>query len=154
MPKGFTKGLKPLLIKRLALLMGICYLMNPLQQQIKTIFHTISHAIEVPNSVMGHNSNSENDEIHGHHAHQTDAIQHDHSLIDLIDSVLSASNENKDSEDSILIEIKIDKHITTYQFALFENLALEKLSNFWAPKEKQKRGYFQNEKEPPQYFPS
>lgn len=152
MLKGFTKGFKPLFIQRLALLIGICYLMNPLQQQIKTIFHTISHAIEVPNSVMGHNSNSVNDQLHGHYDHQIDEKQHDHSLIDIIDSVLTASNESNDSEESILIESKIDKHITTYQFELFESLTLNQLHNFWALKEKQKSGYFEHLKEPPQFF--
>lgn len=152
MPKGFTKGIKPLFIKRLALLMSICYLMNPLQQQIKSAFHAISHAIEVPTSVMGHNSNSEIDEIHGNHKHQKNANHHDHSLIDLIDSVLTASKESNDSEDSMIVVVKIDKHINTYQYRLFENSTLEELNIFWALKEKQKRGHLEKQKKPPQYF--
>lgn len=149
---GFRKGLKPLFIKRLALLMSICYLVNPLQPQIKTIFHTVSHAIEVPNFVMSHNSNSLNNEFHGHQEHRTHTMQHDHSIMDLIDSVFTAFNENNDSEDSILFKIKMDKHITTYEFELIEGLKIKVLPNFWALEKKQKSGFFQNIKKPPQYF--
>lgn len=150
MPIGFKKGLKPLFIQRLALLVGICYLMNPLQQEIKSAFHTISHALEVPNSVIGHHSNSENDINHGHFEHETADIQHDHSFIDLLDSVFLASNESNDSDDSILV--KIDKHLTVYQFQLLDNLAIVESSNYWSIKEKLKSGYFKNQKEPPKDY--
>lgn len=152
MSKGFIKGLKPLFIQRLALLIGICYLMNPLQKQIKTIFHTISHAIEMPGSVMSHNSHAINSEIDVHSDHETVVLKHDHKYIDLIDAVLFASNENNDNEDSILIEIKLDKHITAYQFQLFENLKIAELHHFWMLKAKLKNGYLKKLKEPPKYF--
>ena len=151
MPKGFAKGIKPLFLQRLALLIGICYLMNPLQPQIKSIFHTISHAIEVPNSVIGHDSNSENEEVHGHFEHEIADLQHDHTLIDLLDTVLTASNETKDADDSLIIEIKIDKHITTCKYQLFANPTVVESNKFWLPKEKLKSGYLQNQKEPPRY---
>ena len=149
MPRGFIKGLKPLFLQRLALVIGICYLMNPLQPQIKSIFHTISHAIEMPNSVIGHDSNSENDEIHGHFEHEIADLQHDHTLIDLLDTVLTASNETKDADDSIPIEIKIDKHITTCKYQLFDIPAVVESNKFWSPKEELKRGHLKNQEEPP-----
>lgn len=151
MKNGLAKGLKPLLIKRLALLMGICYLVNPLHQQINSVFHNVSHALEIPDYIMSHDSNYEH-ESYGHTDYQIGNLNHDHEIVDFIDSVFDASDEDGGSEDSMLTEIKIDKHITTYQFQFQNNFNIAIFQNFWLSQEKLESGYLKRLKEPPQYF--
>lgn len=151
MQKGFLKGLKPLIVQRLALLIGICYLMNPLHQQIKSVFHEVSHALETPDYIMSHNASTLDYESHSHNDYQIDTLRHEHQLIDFIDALFAASEENDGSEDSVLTQIKIDKHIATYQFHLQKDFDFRLLQKFWMPLEKSEAGYLQRLKEPPQY---
>ena len=149
MPIGCIKGLKPIFITQVALLMGICYLINPLQQQIKTVFHSVSHVIETPNYVMSHQSSSDYLESHGHYEHPADVRHHDHSLVAFIDAIFEAVKDKEHSEDSWLT---IDKHIRKYQSELHVEFRFEKNQSFWITEKKFKNGYFENPKEPPQYF--
>ena len=110
--------------------MGICYLVNPLHQQINSVFHNVSHALEIPDYIMSHDSNYEH-ESYGHTDYQIGNLNHDHEIVDFIDSVFDASDEDGGSEDSMLTEIKIDKHITTYQFQFQNNFNIAIFQNFW-----------------------
>lgn len=152
MTRAFLKGLKPLLMKRLALLMGICYLASPLQQQITSVFHSVSHVLETPDYVMGHSSKAQNDTLHTHNEHSSHVYQHNHSLIDFIDSIWEASDHSEHDENSILADIKVDKHLTTYQFEIVKTFITKTTHQFWGGREKQKKGYFENLKKPPQFF--
>ncbi|MEP3209522.1 MAG: hypothetical protein ABJN95_10055 [Maribacter sp.] len=152
MQKGFLKGLKPLIVQRLALLIGICYLMNPLHQQINSVFHEVSHALETPDYIMSHKSATLAHESHSHNDYQIDTLQHEHLLIDFIDSLFAASDENDGSDDSVLTQIKIDKHITTYQYHLQKEFNFRLLQKFWMALEKSETGYLSRLKEPPQYY--
>lgn len=151
MQKGFIKGLKPLFIKRLALFMGICYLLNPLQNQISFIFHEVSHALEIPDYIISHGQNSSYEQqVHGHSDSHIEGIDHDHGIIDLIASFLAASNEHDGSEDSMLPKIKFDKHFTTYQFQLqkyIESIATQKN---WTFSKNTEVVYLKRLEEPPQ----
>ena len=152
MQKGFINGLKPIFIQRLALLIGICYLLNPLQQQMNTLLHAVSHGLTSPNYVMAHDLDSETNKSHGHYDHPADVVQHSHSLIDVIDAIFTASNESGKSEDSALIEIKIDKHITSYPLQLHKDQYLKPTFNFWMLISKSLEGHLEKLKKPPQFF--
>ena len=152
MPKGFTKGLKPLIIKQLALLIGICYLLNPLQNQINEVFHVVSHALETPNYIISHDSNTIYEhQSYEHSYHRFGDLDHDHLLVDFINSVLEASNDNEDSEDSILTQTTIDKHLNTYQFQIPACFNFDIPPKFWWPQEQYKLVDLNQLKEPPQY---
>ena len=151
MRKRFTKGLRPIFAKRLALLMGICYMMNPLYEPINFALHEISHLIDSLNHHESLNSQSHY-KSHNHKDHQLDTLQHEHTLVDIIYSIFETSNENNSNKDSILTEIKIDKHITTYRYQFEKGVAIGITQKFWAPEEKSKAGYFKRLKRPPQNF--
>ncbi|TMM53770.1 hypothetical protein FEE95_17885 [Maribacter algarum] len=153
MQKGFLKGLKPFLIKRLALLIGLCYLLNPMQKQISIIFHEVSHALEIPNYVMSHSPNSSYDhQSYDHIDYHVDDITHEHILVDFFDSVFKAFDENDGAEDSLFTQNKIDKHITTYQFHIQKHFTISVPEKFWFTQDKLESGHRKSLKEPPQYF--
>ena len=93
MRKGLSKGLKPKIIKHLALLMSCCYLLGPVQHHVTTILHEIAHGLEMPSSVLSHNSAGYDEEVHQAHKHEIVTVDHDHELIDLVDTIFEASNE-------------------------------------------------------------
>lgn len=152
MQTRFIKGFKPKFIKQMALLMSICYLMNPLQQQINTVLHNISHGLELPNSVLSHKANSttEAQEIHVAHEHDRTAAEHEHLLIDFIASIFEASNQENDSDNSQLVEVKWDKHISVYQFKLPDSFVFNMNTCFYSLEKRLKKGYSKKRKEPPQ----
>lgn len=153
MQKGFLKGLKPLFIKRLAMLIGICYLLNPLQKQISFVFHEISHAFEMPDYIMSHNSNSSYEhKVSEHLDSRIGDVNHDHEIVDFIDSAFAASNNHDGSEDSLLNEVKIDKHITSYQFQLQKHIDINISLKIWSPSEDSELVYLRQLEEPPQYL--
>lgn len=111
MQNGFKKGLKPYIIKYLAILMGIFYLLNPLHQQINTVFHKISHGLDMPNFVVQHQTASANHQMHVNHQHITEKSLHEHVFLDFMNSFFYTSNEENRSRDLFLPTIKVDKHL-------------------------------------------
>ena len=153
MKTGFTKGLKPLFIKKMALLMSICYLMNPLQQQINTVLHELSHGLELPNYVMTHEIDSKDAfETHVDDSHYDNAFTHKHTLVDFINTIFQASNDNNNSNDSQHTEITWDKHITSNRLELPPKFELLIAKNFSAPKQLLQEGQFKKLGRPPQNF--
>lgn len=151
MKNGLIKGLKPQFIKHLALLMSLCYLLNPLQNQINTILHGISHGLEAPSSLLSHKVGSKtSSEVHENHSHDDRNIEHEHPIVDLIDSIFEASNQNDDSDHSQLIEIKWDKHINTFHFTSIIKFEIKIVKGYFPLTEKLKKGYSKRLEEPPQ----
>lgn len=151
MPNTTVKGLKPFLIKYLAMLMGVCYLMNPLQKPISSLVHEISHALESPSQIISHRSISNYE--HSSYKHYDAAyseMRHEHGMVDLIDTIFETSSEKNNREKPFLKDFKIDKHITTNQFQLQEPFEKPIISTFRMLQEKSKCGYFEKLKKPPQ----
>ncbi len=114
MPNGTSQGLKPKLFKQIALLMSICYLLGPLQPLLTALLHELSHGLEMPTSVLSHETTaSDYMEVHDAHTHDNPKADHDHKLIALVDSIFEASNENHESDKNPTLETKLKKHITS-----------------------------------------
>ncbi len=97
--------------------MSICYLMSPLQHQVGTVLHEFIHSFEMPSAILGHKVSSHNlIELHQQHEHTNLDNTHEHPFIDLVETVLEASNENKDSDKIPLSKIK--KHLTSDEMNL------------------------------------
>ena len=113
MPNGCSQGLKPKLFKQIALLMSICYLLGPLQTLLTELLHELSHGLEMPTSVLSHETTAyDYMEVHHSHAHDNPKADHDHKFIDLVVSIFEASNKNHESDKNSTIETKLKKHIT------------------------------------------
>ncbi len=127
MKNRFTQGLKPKLIKQIAMLMSICYLLGPLQPQLTLLLHEISHGLEMPNSVLSHDIQVfDYKEVHDSHKHDNTKVDHDHKLIDIVDSIFEASNENHDSEKAPKTKVELKKHTTSEVLAILPKF-LEKV---------------------------
>ncbi|MGJ8736184.1 hypothetical protein [Zobellia laminariae] len=140
---------RPELIKYLALVIALCYVLNPLHHQISTVFHEFSHALEMPDTVIGHDSFSNNENIHHAHEHVTEADNHEHKLIKIIDSIFDASNTNESSEDMLLADFKFGKHITTDYWLYNHIFHVSLLQNFKSVENSLKLGHSTILEKPP-----
>ncbi|MDT7827319.1 hypothetical protein RQM65_01410 [Pricia sp. S334] len=151
MKKETKKGSKPFLLKYMALLIGICYLANPMHRQISSVFHEISHVLESPETFLSHPHAADHDHgIHGDNEHRSVTTDHRHHLLDLIDSVFRASDEQHPGDDTALILIKWDNHIGSQRVILLKIVPLATSQNSIVIEQKVKTGYFTPPEEPPQ----
>lgn len=156
------KGLKPLLIRYLAFVIGFCYLANPFHQQIRTVFHEISHLIESPETVLSHNTSFDHGEhltehSHDHHSFGVDledfaTTDHQHTLLDLIDSLLDGSDQQHPGEDYFSFLLKWDKHITSTKSTFVPIGPEHHTADFTIRERHVNRGYLSVPHEPPQHF--
>ncbi|MGI9553220.1 MAG: hypothetical protein ACR2MT_18580 [Aurantibacter sp.] len=145
------KVFNPFFVRRMALIMSICYVMNLLQYQVLPVLHSISHVLEAPTDLIAHNSLSAIEhEIHEKRDHGTWQTIHQHEIIDLIDSIFEASTEKNSSDETLLTELKFHKYIDIRRYQKKKVFKAEKTSLFWARSQKLSRGHFQILQEPPQ----
>lgn len=132
--------------------MGICYLANPIHHQIRTVFHEISHLLEAPETVISHHLHTTG---HDHYAHEKDehsmvSADHQHTLLNLMDSIFDASDEQNSEDDTALLLIKCDKHISSSQVILPKLFSLTTSQGTNAVEQKVKKGFLVHPEEPPQ----
>ena len=154
MRKYSIEGLKPFLIKYLATFIGLCYLANPLHHQISTVFHEVSHIMEVPDNLISHTtvSDHEKEAHHYHYEHTHSDDKHEHELINLLDDIFDNSNDDSSSGESFLTYVKYDKHITADEYLLKNGYPEEKYFEFGSIQNNSIKGYPKVLDEPPQGF--
>jgi len=149
---NILKGYKPVGIKYLAVVIGVCYLVHPLQNQISGIFHEISHIIEAPDTPIGHSSTANSQYFsHYYHEHIHSDDRHSHTLIDMLDSIFSASDGGNQQESS-LVDVKFDKHLSTYEYPAHKIYPLDKNFNFVSIENNLIKGHSRILEEPPKSF--
>lgn len=151
---AFLKDFRPILIKGMAVLMGVCYLVAPLHQQIGTVLHSVSHFFEMPGHVMSHDSFLAHDSFkeHPHIAHEKRANDHDHGVLDFLDSIFEASNDEDDSQDGLTPQIKIDKHFVVTKHLVEKPFVLNRSNLFNEIVCKYSDGYSSELYNPPRYY--
>lgn len=101
--------------KSIAVLMGICYLINPLNQQLYNVLHTISHGLNAPTEVMEHKIIAfDHSRTHDSFSHRKHQMTHEHNLIDFVQTLFEASQNQGQTTDPNAPKFSIDKHITAY----------------------------------------
>ncbi|MBU2945679.1 hypothetical protein [Zobellia uliginosa] len=142
-------SIKPGLIKYLALIIAVCYIFNPLHQQLNTLFHEVSHVLEMPDTVVGHSSIFEKNKVHTAHEHLSLNTAHEHKFIKIIDAIFNNSDTDNSSQDKVLTDFKFDKHLTTtyanVSFVVYDVLS----QNFKSVKNSLILGYISILEEPP-----
>lgn len=112
--------------------MSICYLFAPLNTQLGSVIHTISHSLEMPSNILSHSSNEHlKTEIHTNHDHKRVVISHNHTIIEIIDSIVNESNEKDNSNKKHKSELKVKKHLSTNTSKLPLNITRKKLVKFY-----------------------
>ena len=153
MQSKLKKGLKPFFLNYLAMFIGICYLANPLQNQISTVFHEISHVLEIPDNLLSHETTLNHGTIsHYYHEHNNLDDNHRHTIIDFLDAIFDASGNNEPSEESLPIDIKFDKHITTRNYTIKIILPASKQVKYGIPENKINTGHLIVLEKPPRNF--
>jgi len=146
-----SKGLKPLLVKYAAMLMGICYLINPLQQQVYDVIHVISHTFASPNHILSHDvGHAQNLNVHKSPNHLSDELDHEHKLIDIVQTIFEASGEEDYPQDDFLVKVKCDKHLVSNRIILSSQTMVLLVNHFPHLLEELKKGYLNKWQEPPQ----
>ncbi|MEG3658595.1 hypothetical protein V5097_14385 [Arenibacter palladensis] len=107
----FKKGFKPALIKHIAIIMGICYLMNPIRQQLISLLYNVAHELEQPNYVLLHPTPSAIPQVHATHLHVAIERFHEHAFLDFVSTFFSTFNEEDHARDSHFDSIPLDKHL-------------------------------------------
>lgn len=135
----------------LALVMSILYLANPLYRPLNLVFHQLLNAFESPNKIIGHETNFIEDTVFegSSHDHKTMHLESGHNIIDFVAQVFEASNEEESSDETLQEIVKIDKHITYFEFKLRPIKKNIFLSTFWLPEQKSNKGHPIKSKEPP-----
>ncbi len=149
---GYLKGCKPKFIKQIVMLVCICYLLSPLQNQIVRVLHSISHSIEMPQALLSNDHDSTG--IHNQHNHSTTLFEHNHKLINLVNSVFEASNDHKDHEETILNKVKVKKHINSSSIQLPLNYKYTIIKEYFAPIYRLREGFPKTIEFPPITFES
>lgn len=151
MGKQLKKGFEPWLFRFISAFIGICYLINPIQEQVHYAIHEMSHLIEMPNTLISQEYLNSKGEIHQTHEHSLSKASHEHEIIDFIKNTFETEGENEQS-DFPKSEIKYDKHLATNLY----NVKISKKTNskklFWDSNTKSHHGYTLKPIEPPQVF--
>lgn len=132
------------------MLIGICYLMNPLQNEINYALHTLSHTFEAPNSLLSHDFSNEKSKEHQIHQHNRSVILHNHEIIDFINNALQSDENHEHSNDNQSIVVKIDKHLVSYLYRVNTPNKIDSEHSFWSTDLKSKNGFLTKPVEPPQ----
>lgn len=136
------------------MLIGICYLMNPLQNEINFALHTLSHALEAPNSLLSHDISNEKGKEHQIHQHNQSVILHNHYIIDFIYNALQANENNEHSNDNQSIVVKVDKHLVSHLYRVTTPNNIDSRHSFWIIDLKSKKGFLTKPFQPPQLVSS
>lgn len=151
MQKSKIENRKQRFIKHLSMLLLVFYVLNLLQFQISPVLHSISHILEAPKNMMSHHSIAASKyEIHNHGDHYAMQNTHEHEIIDLLDSILEPSKGDNNTDETILLELKFDKHLNVEKYQKKVALETKKSKPFLEGPQKSKRGHFEILQEPPQ----
>ncbi|WP_169720750.1 hypothetical protein [Arenibacter certesii] len=99
--------MKPFIFKYLAIIMGLCYLLNPVRQHFLPVFHSFSHQLELPNYLIPHSHLSNYQEVHRNHDTVTEDFPHEHAILETVNLLFSTQEDNKQSQDLFLFTIKL-----------------------------------------------
>ena len=143
-------AIKSFVIAMTALLMSAFYVFGPVHNQISEWTHSLSHSVEnFSHAIFKENVHHHN--AHDFEIHQGESTAHKHGIIELFDSFFDAANhEDSSGEDSIIINIKIDKHLVTYhQYPKFEELVIFHKEIRWLKDISLNQGYLKRQVKPP-----
>jgi len=152
------KGLKPWLFKSVAVLIGICYLLAPLRQELTELMHFLSHSFDQgighhimaahshnfkdydwhdidPSGALSHTSeiqkHMDSNEIGFHsHSHPPNSKPHTHEVIDFMSMAFSASTPSHQDNDGMKVHTDLDKHLVVIHFGTYQAIATFKKSHF------------------------
>jgi len=111
--------IKQIVLKAMAVLITLCYIMEPAHDELRYVFHFISHNLKAPSYVLQHDTNISYQDIA---ISQNSLTNHSHEILDFIDKVIDSRSENNDHQGQLSSEFSGNKKIVVhYKYPLFED---------------------------------
>ena len=147
-------GLKPFVIRSMALIMAICYLVAPLHKQVASVFHEISHLLEAPEAIAGHPPVQNATHVHSHRDahHILVSEDHEHGILQFMASFFDASDEHNTKDDPVRPSQKVDKHLASQERILLTPFISLNKQELAGPVSKTKLAFLSLPYRPPRDF--
>lgn len=99
----------------LAVLICLCYIFNPVLPGLKGVFHSLSHALEVPGHIITHSAGLSGSAVHPHEMqdHVQGMTLHEHEIIDFLTGIDGSSGTKKEPSGPAAEEKYLDKHLVS-----------------------------------------
>jgi hypothetical protein len=131
------------IVKFSAVVISLIYILIPLHNELKSALHGMSHYLEMPDVVLSHNQNE-----NLNYKTSTNSF-HGHKIIDLLDYLAEATNNNEDSNKANLVDNKIDKHFYSSKYKVLKLGFTKSTLVFDNYIEKLKEGFYEKIIDPP-----
>ncbi|MCL5244235.1 hypothetical protein M4I21_00335 [Cellulophaga sp. 20_2_10] len=137
------RNIKQHIVRLIAVSISLLYVLHPLQDQIKDGLHAISHAIETHTTASEHSHSNTSATAHSH----SHTVNHEHQVITFINNLFGAPDN--DSNDTLVLDIKIDKHIVDTYTYIFKNNTPLHVNHSYTSLDKTTNGYITAVEKPP-----
>ncbi len=139
------KSFKIHIVKFIAIVISILYIFMPIHKEVKSMLHTMSHYLQMPNTVLSHNLDDNLDYKYS----KSTISNHEHVLIDILDFFSDDNSQNTDSNKPGLVDISIDKHFRAPKFKVIRFVRTESLHVIGYREKNIKKGFYRKIKIPP-----
>ncbi len=103
--------MKHFLLKAMAVLITFCYIMEPAHNELRSVFHFISHNLQAPSFVLQHDTDINYQDIT---KSQKSLTNHNHQVIDFIDRIIDSSSEKDEHQGHLSNEFSGTKKIIVH----------------------------------------
>ena len=111
--------IKHTLLKAMAVLITLCYIVEPAQKELRYVFHFISHNLQAPSYVLQHETDINYKDLA---KSQNSLTDHEHEILDFIDKILDSSSKNDDHQGTSNTEnFTVKKIIVHYEYDIVMN---------------------------------
>lgn len=147
---------KTIVFKAIAVLISFCYLFSPLHKEVGLFLHDVVHLLNGSEVLVSHSHDRWDEDLGKHHEHVlgNSKNSHHHYFLDLFEDIFEDLETRKDSKDSNILVLKMDKH-THHQEKYkrpFDFVLYKQNENTFFITKKTSLGYLKNPLQPPQFF--
>lgn len=139
------KEIKKIIIKFAAIVISMIYLLMPIHKEVRSTLHSISHFLEMPNTIISHNQN----ENINYNLTASTITYHEHKILDLLNNLAEANTNTNEANKPDKVDNKIDKHFYSYKFKASKLISKKLLLVIDSYKEKVKDLFYIKIKIPP-----
>ncbi len=143
---------KHLVLKAMAVFITFCYIMEPAHDELRYVFHFISHNLQAPSYVLQHDTDVNYQDFA---KPQNSLTNHNHEVLDFIDRIIDSSSEKDEHQGQPSNEFsRTKKIIVYYEYDLVENSfsSIYRRDNFKVISYLKNKGHSVQLYRPPQLF--
>ena len=133
------------IVKFIAIVISIIYVLMPIHKELKSALHSISHFLQMPDHLISHNQN----ENLNYEVKVPTILYHEHKILNLLDAFTDANTSANESNKPNLVDSIIDKHFYSSKYSLPKLIETERLSVIDSYKENLNYLFYIKIKEPP-----